>query len=44
MHFKMAIDHRAVPMFAKLPGSPSDDVREQAVWTLRYIGSDSPQM
>ena len=44
MHFKMAIDHGAVPMFAKLPGSPSDDVREQAVWTLRYIGSDSPQM
>ncbi|WKA03377.1 hypothetical protein VitviT2T_021489 [Vitis vinifera] len=38
----MAIDHRAVPMFAKLPGSPSDDVCEQAVWTLRYIASDSP--
>ncbi|CBI16739.3 hypothetical protein VitviT2T_023200 [Vitis vinifera] len=38
----MAIDHGAVPMFAKLPGSPSDDVCEQAVWTLRYIASDFP--
>ena len=42
MHFKIAIDHGAVPMFVKLPGPPSDDVCEQAVWTLRYIASDSP--
>ena len=29
----MVIDHGAVPIFVKLLGSPSDDVREQV-----YIG------
>ena len=38
-----AADHGAVPMFAKLPGSPSDDVCEQAVWTLRNVASEFPR-
>ncbi|RYR39298.1 hypothetical protein Ahy_A09g044801 isoform G [Arachis hypogaea] len=31
---KVVIDHGAVPIFVRLLASPSDDVREQAVWAL----------
>ncbi|KAL8528876.1 hypothetical protein ACS0TY_006372 [Phlomoides rotata] len=37
---KVVIDHGAVPIFAKLLGSPSDDVREQA---LGNVAVDSPK-
>ncbi|XP_074290853.1 importin subunit alpha-2-like [Silene latifolia] len=39
---KVVIDHGAVPIFAKLLASPSDDVREQAVWALGNVAGDSP--
>ncbi|XP_052298146.1 importin subunit alpha-2-like [Citrus sinensis] len=38
---KVAIDHGAVPIFVKLLASPSDDVREQAVWALGNVAGDS---
>ncbi|KAF7119860.1 importin subunit alpha-like [Rhododendron vialii] len=40
---KVVIDHGAVPIFVRLLGSPSDDVREQAVWALGNIAGDSPK-
>ncbi|KAL8484886.1 hypothetical protein ACS0TY_027253 [Phlomoides rotata] len=40
---RVVIDHGAVPIFAKLLGSPSDDVREQAVWALGNVAGDSPK-
>ncbi|KAK6121088.1 hypothetical protein DH2020_045181 [Rehmannia glutinosa] len=40
-HTKVVIDHGAVPIFVKLLGSPSDDVREQAVWALGNVAGDS---
>ncbi|GMH20460.1 hypothetical protein Nepgr_022301 [Nepenthes gracilis] len=40
---KVVIDHGAVPIFVKLLASPSDDVREQAVWALGNIAGDSPK-
>lgn len=40
---KVVIDHGAVPIFVKLLGSPSDDVREQAVWALGNVAGDSPK-
>ncbi|KAL9161261.1 hypothetical protein ABFS82_07G009200 [Erythranthe guttata] len=39
---RVVIDHGAVPIFVKLLGSPSDDVREQAVWALGNVAGDSP--
>ncbi|KAH9754241.1 Importin subunit alpha-2 [Citrus sinensis] len=39
---KVLIDHGAVPIFVKLLASPSDDVREQAVWALGNIVAHSP--
>jgi len=42
-HTKVVIDHGAVPIFVKLLGSPSDDVREQAVWALGNVAGDSPK-
>lgn len=33
---KVVIDHGAVPIFVKLLGSPSDDVREQ-VWNFKHM-------
>ncbi|GAY54401.1 hypothetical protein WN944_007661 [Citrus x changshan-huyou] len=42
-HTKVVIDHGAVPIFVKLLYSPSDDVREQAVWALGNIAGDSPR-
>ncbi|MCD7454355.1 hypothetical protein HAX54_024444 [Datura stramonium] len=40
---RVVIDHGAVPIFVKLLGSPSDDVREQAVWALGNVAGDSPR-
>jgi len=40
---KVVIDHGAVPIFVKLLGSGSDDVREQAVWALGNVAGDSPK-
>ncbi|OAY62624.1 Importin subunit alpha-1b [Ananas comosus] len=40
-HTKVVIDHGAVPIFVKLLSSPSDDVREQAVWALGNVAGDS---
>ena len=37
------MDHGAVPVFVSLLASPSDDVREQAVWALGNIAGDSPK-
>ncbi|GER33339.1 importin subunit alpha [Striga asiatica] len=42
-HTKVVIDHGAVPIFVKLLASPSDDVREQAVWALGNVADDSPK-
>ncbi|KAJ8498001.1 hypothetical protein OPV22_008553 [Ensete ventricosum] len=42
-HTKVVIDHGAVPIFVKLLSSPSDDVREQAVWALGNVAGDSPR-
>ncbi|KAI3732525.1 hypothetical protein L1987_63730 [Smallanthus sonchifolius] len=42
-HTKVVIDHGAVPIFVKLLVSPSDDVREQAVWALGNVAGDSPR-
>ncbi|XP_052619533.1 importin subunit alpha-1a-like [Lactuca sativa] len=42
-HTKVVIDHGAVPIFVKLLASPSDDVREQAVWALGNVAGDSPK-
>ncbi|XP_042055246.1 importin subunit alpha-2-like [Salvia splendens] len=40
---RVVIDHDAVPIFVKLLCSPSDDVREQAVWALGNVAGDSPR-
>ncbi|KAH6808510.1 importin alpha isoform 1 [Perilla frutescens var. frutescens] len=40
---RVVIDHNAVPLFVKLLSSPSDDVREQAVWALGNVAGDSPK-
>nr|GEV25205.1 importin subunit alpha-2 [Tanacetum cinerariifolium] len=42
-HTKVVIEHNAVPIFVKLLASPSDDVREQAVWALGNVAGDSPK-
>ncbi|KAL3652910.1 hypothetical protein CASFOL_002591 [Castilleja foliolosa] len=40
---RVVIDHGAVPIFVRLLSSPSDDVREQAVWALGNVAGDSPK-
>ncbi|KAM7277413.1 hypothetical protein ACFE04_019279 [Oxalis oulophora] len=40
---KVVIDHGAIPIFVRLLTSPSDDVREQAVWALGNVAGDSPK-
>ncbi|CAA0843298.1 Importin subunit alpha-1 [Striga hermonthica] len=40
---KVVIDQGAVPIFVRLLSSPSDDVREQAVWALGNVAGDSPK-
>ncbi|CAL5194803.1 unnamed protein product [Lathyrus oleraceus] len=40
---KVVIDSGAIPIFVKLLASPSDDVREQAVWALGNVAGDSPR-
>ncbi|GKU86955.1 hypothetical protein SLEP1_g1418 [Rubroshorea leprosula] len=45
---RVVIDHGAVPIFVKLLGSPTDDVREHArlqsaVWALGNVARDSPK-
>lgn len=42
-HTQVVIDSGAVPIFVRLLSSPSDDVREQAVWALGNIAGDSPR-
>jgi len=42
-HTKVVIDEGAVTIFVQLLQSPSDDVREQAVWALGNIAGDSPR-
>ncbi|KIY97690.1 Importin subunit alpha-1 [Monoraphidium neglectum] len=39
----VVIDEGAVTIFVQLLQSPSDDVREQAVWALGNIAGDSPR-
>jgi importin subunit alpha-6/7 len=36
---KVVIDHGAVPIFVKLLGSPSDDVREQVLLKFEIMGT-----
>ncbi|KAH9730669.1 Importin subunit alpha-2 [Citrus sinensis] len=40
---RVVIDHGAVPIFVRLLSSPTDDVREQAVWALGNVAGDSPK-
>ncbi|GLT47674.1 hypothetical protein SLA2020_213500 [Shorea laevis] len=40
---KVVIDHGAIPVFVKLLGSQSDDVREQAVWALGNVAGYTPR-
>ncbi|KAI3910173.1 hypothetical protein MKW92_017035 [Papaver armeniacum] len=40
---RVVIESGAIPIFVRLLGSPSDDVREQAVWALGNIAGYSPK-
>jgi len=39
---RVVVEHGALPIFVELLQSPSEDVREQAVWALGNIAGDSP--
>ncbi|KAJ9559181.1 hypothetical protein OSB04_013795 [Centaurea solstitialis] len=39
---KVIVDHGVVPICINLLASPSDDVREKAVWALGNVAGDSP--
>lgn len=39
---RCVVEHGALPIFVDLLRSPSDDVKEQAVWALGNIAGDSP--
>jgi len=39
---RCVVEHGALPIFVDLLRSPSEDVREQAVWALGNIAGDSP--
>jgi importin subunit alpha-1 len=40
---RVVVESGAVPIFVKLLSSPSEDVREQAVWALGNVAGDSPK-
>ncbi|KFK30823.1 hypothetical protein AALP_AA6G030600 [Arabis alpina] len=40
---KTIVESGAIPIFIQLLSSPSEDVREQAVWALGNIAGDSPK-
>merc|ERR1719436_1773542 len=39
---RVVVEHGALPLFVELLQSPSEDVREQAVWALGNIAGDCP--
>jgi hypothetical protein len=39
---KHVIDCNAIPVFVRILRSPSEEVREQAVWALGNIAGDQP--
>ncbi|OMO58508.1 Armadillo [Corchorus olitorius] len=42
-HTHVVIENGAVPKFVQLLGSPSVDIREQAIWALGNVAGDSPK-
>ena len=41
-HTRYVIDCGAIPVFVRILSSPSEEVREQAVWALGNIAGDHP--
>ena len=42
-HTRCVIDCGAIPIFVRILASPSEEVREQAVWALGNIAGDHPE-